>query len=303
MHTVSFVLNPLPPFRLDLTVWALRRRERNTIDFWDGEHYIRVLVLGDTPAKVVVRQEKEHLIVTVHTFHLIPELEGRVSLELKKILGLEIHLEEFYKIALSNKKLYEIISKFMGLKPPRFPTIFEALTNAIACQQVSLESGLSLLNRLSKTYGLPFQEGSHINYAFPEPKALMNCVAEELRNMGFTWHKSEALINLAKEFAIHKEVYSDLNHKSKEDIFFLLSNLKGIGRWSVEYTFLRGLGKLEMLPGDDVGLQKSLKNLLELDTSLDYDAIKKIGEGWYPYAGLLYFHLILHKLYEKGVIS
>ena len=44
----AFVLRPIPPFRLDLTVWALRRRPRNLIDRWDGTTYRRVIVIGRT---------------------------------------------------------------------------------------------------------------------------------------------------------------------------------------------------------------------------------------------------------------
>jgi DNA-3-methyladenine glycosylase II len=45
--SLTFVLRPIPPFRLDLTVWALRRRPRNLIDRWDGTAYRRVIVTGD----------------------------------------------------------------------------------------------------------------------------------------------------------------------------------------------------------------------------------------------------------------
>lgn len=41
----SFVLEPISPFRLDLTVWALRRRPDNVVDRWDGQAYRRVLPL------------------------------------------------------------------------------------------------------------------------------------------------------------------------------------------------------------------------------------------------------------------
>ena len=44
----AFTLRPIPPFRLDLTVWALRRRSRNLIDRWDGTTYRRVIGIGRT---------------------------------------------------------------------------------------------------------------------------------------------------------------------------------------------------------------------------------------------------------------
>ena len=53
---LTFVLRPIPPFRLDLTVWALRRRPRNLIDRWDGTTYRRVIVVGGRPTELAVRQ-------------------------------------------------------------------------------------------------------------------------------------------------------------------------------------------------------------------------------------------------------
>ena len=44
-----FKLTHLPPFRLDLTVWVLRRLPINQMDRWDGKTYRRVLMLGDKP--------------------------------------------------------------------------------------------------------------------------------------------------------------------------------------------------------------------------------------------------------------
>ena len=43
---LQFTIRPVPPFRLDLTVWALRRRARNLVDRWDGTTYRRVVVVS-----------------------------------------------------------------------------------------------------------------------------------------------------------------------------------------------------------------------------------------------------------------
>ena len=50
------IIQPRPPFRLDFTVWALRRRERNAIDRWDGTTYRRIVVIGRRVTELVVRQ-------------------------------------------------------------------------------------------------------------------------------------------------------------------------------------------------------------------------------------------------------
>jgi hypothetical protein len=66
---------------------------------------------------------------------------ARTSLE--RLLGLRINLAVFDCLAEADPKLRVLAQRFRGLKPPRFPTIFEALANAIACQQMSLS--LSIL--------------------------------------------------------------------------------------------------------------------------------------------------------------
>jgi DNA-3-methyladenine glycosylase II len=55
----SFLVHPHAPFRLDLTVWTLRRRATNTIDQWNGTDYTRVLLVDDVPVKVCVSQRQK----------------------------------------------------------------------------------------------------------------------------------------------------------------------------------------------------------------------------------------------------
>lgn len=56
MASLVLQLKPVTPFRLDLTVWVLRRRPHNLVDRWDGETYRRVLLLGEQPVAVAVTQ-------------------------------------------------------------------------------------------------------------------------------------------------------------------------------------------------------------------------------------------------------
>jgi DNA-3-methyladenine glycosylase II len=50
--SLTFIVRPIPPFRLDLTVWALRRRGRNAIDRWDGVTYRRIVNFGGRTSEV-----------------------------------------------------------------------------------------------------------------------------------------------------------------------------------------------------------------------------------------------------------
>jgi DNA-3-methyladenine glycosylase II len=304
MHITNFQLSAAAPFRLDLTVWALRRRSRNIVDYWDGFCYTRVFVIEDSPVKVEVRQKtkKAQISVIAYSHHPIQKLKSKITKLLNKMLGLKLDLKWFYELVKEDKNLYPLVLKFRGVKPPRFPSLFETLANAIAFQQLSLEAGFSLLNNLTQKYGIPFEGTNQVNYAFPEPSEIMKCTKEELMLLGFSQHKSATLIFIASTIT-HENFLCNLDKLSNEEVIKLLCGIKGIGRWSAEYTLLRGLGKTNILPGDDVAIHKSIGNLFKFRKKPDFEKIKEIEKKWHPYAGLIYFHFLLEKLSRLGILE
>lgn len=287
------------PFRLDLTVWALRRESRNIVDGWDGSCYTRIFNIENSTVKVEVRQQtKSQISVVVHSQKSIKNLKAKVSNLLNTMLGLNVDLRSFYQRMKGNTFIYPLVLKFMGVKPPRFPSIFETLVNAIAFQQLSLEAGFTLLNNLAQKFGTPFAENDCLYYSFPEADKIRKCTKEELMPLGFSERKCETLILIAS----HETIYCNLDKLPNEEVINLLCSFKGIGRWSAEYTLLRGLGRTTILPGDDVAVQKKVKNLLKLRIDPDFNTIKKYEKEWEPHAGLIYFHFLLEKISKKEIL-
>jgi DNA-3-methyladenine glycosylase II len=68
-------------------------------------------------------------------------------------------------------------------------------------------------------------------------------------------------------------------------------------------VLLRGLGRLHVFPGDDVGAHHKLRRLFDIDTDLDYDAVKRLVGRWFPYGGVVYFHLLLDSLSASGLVD
>ena len=66
---------------------------------------------------------------------------------------------------------------------------------------------------------------------------------------------------------------------------------------------MRGLGRLHIFPGDDVGAHNKLRRLFDIATALDYDAVRRLVGRWHPYAGVVYFHLLLDSLSEAGLVE
>ncbi|MGH7171784.1 MAG: DNA-3-methyladenine glycosylase family protein, partial [Gemmataceae bacterium] len=266
MNCHSFVLQPVPPFRLDLTVWTLRRRPDNAVDRWDGRTYRRVLVLAGLLVEVAIMQIKPpgdpHLLVTVNGPPLTADVRAAVTSALERLLGLRIDLAEFRRFTARRPRLGALARRFWGMKPPRFPSVFEAALNAMACQQITLTLGIRLLNRLAASYGAAFQEGERTVHTFPQPEALAGLDPQALRELGFSYQKARAMIELADAITTNRLDLEALADKPDADALAQLRELRGIGRWTAEYILLRGLGRQHVFPGDDVGARKNLQRWL-----------------------------------------
>jgi DNA-3-methyladenine glycosylase II len=302
---VTYTLAPVPPFRLDLTVWALRRRPDNAVDRWDGQTYRRLYVLAGEPVELAVEQagppEAPILRVAPSATPLGADTEPAVAALLERLLGLRIDLAGFYRLAGPDPRLGPLARRFRGLKPPRFATVFEAVVNAIACQQVTLTLGIRLLNRLAEAGGAPAPPAAG-GPAFPRPTDLATLDPDALRGLGFSRQKARALTELARVTANGSLDLDALAGLDDAAAVAHLCRLRGVGRWTAEYVLLRGLGRLGVFPGDDVGARTNLARWLGRPGALDYAGVQRALARWKPYAGLLYFHLLLDRLAAAGYL-
>jgi DNA-3-methyladenine glycosylase II len=302
-----FTLKVVPPFRLDLTVWALRRRPENKMDRWDGKTFCRGLVLNGKPVEIAVIQigsmTMPRLQVTVTGVPSGHNLRAGVTETLNRMLGLQANLKGFYRHAANDARLSILARRFRGVKPPQFPSLLEALVNGIACQQFSLAAGIQILNRLSEKFGMSVTETGIRAHTFPRPEDLAALKPEPLRNLGFSRQKAGAIIELSRAIVagnLGRDGFLSLDDGSAVQ---QLCRLRGVGRWTAEYVLLRGLGRLHIFPGDDVGARNSLRKWLGLRKPLDYDGVRRLIARWEPYAGLTYFHMLLYRLDETGYLS
>jgi DNA-3-methyladenine glycosylase II len=304
---ITFPLEPVAPFRLDLTAWALRRRAENIVDRWDGSTYRRVLIAQKHPVEAAIIQtgppDTPLLQITTTGTRLSSETKPLVASILTRMLGIDADLSGFYRFAEHQPELDALARQFRGVKPPRFPTVFEALVNAMACQQLSLTVGILLLNRLTAAFGSSILEQGAFVHAFPAPENLAGLDTEALRPLGFSRRKAGAIIELASAVSEKRLDLDELENLDSEAASDRLRKLRGVGRWSAEYVLLRGLGRLHVFPGDDVGARNRLRNWLHLAEPLDYEGVQRSIEPWRAYGGFIYFHLLLKGLDEAGFLT
>ena len=303
----TFTLDPVPPFRLDLTVWVLRRRPDNTWDRWDGQTYQRVMPMPDGPLEVAVIQtgspDAPTIQVSAAGDQMPSEPEKIITAALNRLLGLSIDLTTFYEFAATDPRLGPLAQRFRGVKPPRFLNLFEALVNGIACQQITLTLGIRLMSQLAEKYGVAMNGPETLVHAFPRAKDLAAAEPTALHGLGFSRQKVQALLALADDTAEGRLSTEVVEAMSDEAARSRLLDLRGVGRWTAEYAQLRGLGRLNIFPGDDVGARKNLRGWLGQAEPTDYEGVRRLVAPWEPYAGLLYFHLLLDRIAAAGYLS
>lgn len=307
-QATRLLIEPSVPFRLDYVVWALRRRAHNEVDRFDAGCYRRVLCLAGEPAEVTVRENP-----AAGTPTLIAELRGpagpiggaaaaEARTVLERMLGLGADLDGFYRVAAGDAGLAALATRFRGMRPPCFPTVFEAVVNAVACQQLSLDVGIHLLSRLARSFG-PAVPGPVTRYGFPAPSRLAGAEPARLRALGFSMAKARTIIAVAGRVAAGALDLEALRDAGDDRAMSILLGLPGIGRWSAEYVMLRGLARYHVLPGDDVGARNNLRRRFGLSEDAGYDAVATLSRRWQPYAGLVYFHLLLDALAARGYLE
>ena len=303
----TFSIVPIAPFRLDLTAWALRRRKQNMVDRWDGATYRRVFIFDDVPVEVAIRQSgpssTPQLNVILTGARVRPEFKAEAKSLVEKMFGLQVDLAPFYRMASQDAKLLVLVEKFWGVKPPRFPTIFETLANAFACQQLSLTVALGLLSRLAAVCGLSLKQQDGTHYAFPGPQDLLKVKPSIFRKLGFSDNKVRAFHELARGIVNGRINFESLERMDSQAVIDSLLELRGVGRWTAEYVLLRGLRRLDVFPGDDVGARTRLAKWQNRKERLDYEGVARVTRRWQPYAGMVYFHMLLRGLSENGELN
>jgi DNA-3-methyladenine glycosylase II len=305
---LTITLRARPPFRLELTVWAIRRRPHNVVDRFDGGVWRRVLVIGKSAVAIAVRQTRggARPEVEVRISAARPQaVKAEVTAIVTKMLGLERDLSDFYGIARGDARLRELAERLRGMKPVRYATAFEAFANAVAGQLVSLSAGMHVLNRVAGRFGVPGKiEGASPMRSFPPAAAIARSNPDTLRALGLSRQKGEYLIGLARLAIDRKDHdFASIERLADDEAIARLSKIRGVGRWTAEYVMLRGFGRINIFPGDDVGGRNKLFEWLGKDGEPTYAGVAAMLERWHPYAGLIYLHLIVNAVADAGYLA
>jgi len=195
--------------------------------------------------------------------------------------------EHFAKTNLA--KLFE---EHRGTPIIREFSLYGTLLKSIIHQQLNLSFAHTLTTRFVQTFG---KEVDGV-WFYPQPEIVAQLTVEQLRELQFSTRKAEYVIGISQAIASEELNLEDLANQEDELIMQTLVKYRGIGPWTAGSFLLFGLGRPNLFPLADIGLQNALKKQWNLVEKPKADEISKHFPEWSPY--LSYASLYLWRSIE-----
>lgn len=158
---------------------------------------------------------------------------------------------------------------------------YRNLLRAIVGQQISSAAARAVFKKLETT----------INARSLNPDAVAKLSEEDLRAVGLSSQKARYVKDLTDHVLDKRLNLRSLHYKSDEEAIELLTDVKGIGLWTAHMFLMFSLGRPDVLPWGDLGVQVAMRNLYELDSLPKKEDCLLIAEPWRPYATIASWYL------------
>ncbi len=284
------------PFRLDLTVDALRRLASNVVDVVAGDGtFYRALQDGGGTEIVAIRSSGEDAIELRATGsnakRWIPSIE--------RMLGTNVDLAEWNDRSRRVGWLAPMAAALRGLKPPRYPTLWEACAHAVLFQQISIHAAAAIMRRVVELLGEAVTANGIRCIAFPAARLWLDADEGALRASGISRNKIAHLRSVASAVADGTIDEKKLDRLTTPQAAERLCAVRGVGPWSAAVVLLRGMGRLDTFPLRDSGVARSL-TLLSGGMNVDQAALL---EQLADVRGMLYYHLLLGRMRNLAALD
>lgn len=178
------------------------------------------------------------------------------------------------------KRVIERVGRY-GLEPKAEGTHFDHIVRAIIYQQLSGKAAATIHERVRAIYG-----GTN-----PTPEQLLSTSEERLRAAGLSKQKLGYLKDLASHSMTGSVDFARLHENEDEQIIEQLLKVKGVGRWTAQMFLMFRLGRLNVLPTVDLGINKAIMREYKLKKMPSPKDVLKIGAKWAPFATVACWYL------------
>ena len=159
--------------------------------------------------------------------------------------------------------------------------IFQTLVRSIVYQQLSGKAALTIFNRL--------KEAAKVDPLTPE--AILKLRPQKLRSLGLSKQKLEYIRELARKTLKGEIVFDGLHELEDSEIIARLTQVKGIGVWTVQMFLIFALRRLDVLPVGDLGVRAAMKKAYGLPELPKPADMEKIAASWRPYCSVASWYL------------
>ncbi len=175
-----------------------------------------------------------------------------------------------------DKKFKKILEKQEPFVLEQRKNVYLQLCASIISQQLSTKVAKVIYKRFLDLFGKKI----------PTANEILKIPVETFRGIGFSYSKASYVHNVCMFFIENKITDSRLMKMSNEEIVDLLTQIKGIGKWTVEMILMFTLGREDVFAVDDLGIQQSITKLYKLDATdkkLMKERMLAISAKWSPY--------------------
>jgi len=158
---------------------------------------------------------------------------------------------------------------------------FQALTRSIVYQQLSGKAAGTILSRFNALY--PGGE--------PTPEAVLDTTDEALRAVGLSRQKIGYMRDLASKVAAELLPLDQVEHMDDDDLIAHLVQVKGIGRWTAQMFLMFRLGRPNVLPELDLGIQNAIKRAYRMRKRPTPKQVARVGSKWAPHSTVACWYL------------
>ncbi len=195
--------------------------------------------------------------------------------------GAMLYSEACRRLGLADPVMASLIERIgaCSLRPRRGH--FVILCDAIISQQLSPAAAATIYRRFTRLY--PSQR--------PTPARVAGTSMARLRTVGLSPQKAAYIKDLARRFADGTIQPRRFAHQDNEAIIVALASIRGIGRWTAEMFLIFALNRLDVLPVDDLGIQKAVRRWYALKRLPGPDRLRALARPWAPHESLACWYL------------
>jgi DNA-3-methyladenine glycosylase II len=260
----------------------------------DGDVFRRVLRHGGrlVPYEVRWSGPVDDARVTIRAPGADAAVGAAVVAEVRRLLGLDLDLAGFYRMAKADPALATLIEPLYGLRPTLAPTPFEMLVGSITAQQVNLSFAFACRARLVRRYGTPVKVGRETIWAFPEAARLARARVSELRALKYSTRKAEYIRDLAQVVVEGRLDLEALYVVESARVIEQLTALRGLGRWTADWFLARCLGRGDVCPAGDLAVRKAFVHYYGRGRALAEDTIRRRARAWGEHQNLAVHYIL-----------